>query len=66
VLLNLELLTVPAEIKRHEMAEVFRGDLPTELQLEGCGSRAISSGLLANLHHHVARFGTGVDELAPH
>ena len=64
--LQLQLLALAAQVEGHEMAQVIRGNLPLELQLEWRGTAAISPGLLADLHHQIPLLGAGVDQLATH
>ena len=60
------MLTLPAQIQGHEMAQVVEGHLAAELQLEGNRPAAIGPGQLPNLHHQIAGFRPGVDEFASH
>jgi hypothetical protein len=65
-LFKAQLLALATHVEGHEMAQVLEGDLTAQLQLEGGGTAAVSSRLLPHLHHKVAGFRTGEDQLSPH
>ena len=63
---QLQELVRAAQVEGDEVAQVLEGHLTLELQFEGHRAAAIGAGHHTHLHHQVAGFGAGVDQLTSH